>query len=150
MSARPHRSDPIEPPAEVREVADQLIETLGADLRAILWHGSWARGEANPDSDHDLIVVLRRADDEILMRMQKVFRGRRDWSTFVQTEEELRQYPPDGRPQFHFGLVPLYGDFQPPQFRQQLAHAGQRVHGAFQQAQHRTVIRSIEAPRRLP
>lgn len=30
---------------EVREVADALIDTLGDDLRALLWHGSFARGE---------------------------------------------------------------------------------------------------------
>ena len=99
---------------EVREVVDSLIDTLGDDLRAVLWHGSWARGEAKPDSDHDLIVVLKRLDDDLLARMRKVFAGRKDWSTFVQTEEELRQYPEDGRLQFHYGLVPLYGDFEPP------------------------------------
>lgn len=101
-------------PPEVREVADQLITALGDDLRALLWHGSFARGEAKPDSDHDLIVILRRIDDDVLLRMQKIFRGRPNWSSFVQSEDELRQYPPDGRFQFHFGLVPLYGNFEPP------------------------------------
>src|SRR3990172_3223183 len=86
---------PISLPAEVREVADALIAALGEDLRALLWHGSWARGEAKPDSDHDLIIILRRADDSVLMRLREVFKGRRNWSTFVQTEEELRQYPTD-------------------------------------------------------
>ncbi|MBI2912732.1 MAG: nucleotidyltransferase domain-containing protein [Chloroflexi bacterium] len=114
-------------PAEVRQVADALIASLGDNLRALLWHGSWARGEAKPDSDHDLIIILKRIDDDALLRMQKVFRGRAEWSTFVQTEEELRQYPPDGRPQFHFGLVPLYGDFQPPPFTRDNLLADLRV-----------------------
>lgn len=99
---------------DVREVALELINSLGEDLRALLWHGSYARGEAKPDSDHDLIIILKRIDDDVLLRMRQVFRGRKNWSTFVQSEQELRQYPPDGRFQFHFGLVPLYGDFQPP------------------------------------
>jgi hypothetical protein len=47
---------------------------------------------------------------------RRFFRGREEWSTFVQTEEELRQYPRDGRLQFHFGLVPLYGGIEPPPF----------------------------------
>lgn len=99
---------------EVREVADALIEALGDDVKALVWQGSFARGEARADSDHDMIIVLKRADDDVLTRIREVFRRRQNWSTFVQTEEELRQFPPDGRLQFHFGLVPLYGDFQPP------------------------------------
>ncbi len=114
-------------PAEVRQVADAVIASLGDNLRALLWHGSWARGEAKPDSDHDLIIILNHIDDDVLLRMQKVFHGRAEWSTFVQTEEELRQYPPDGRPQFHFGLVPLYGDFQPPPFSRDNLVADLRV-----------------------
>src|SRR2546422_3422887 len=104
----------IDLPAEVREVRDALVSSLGDDLSALLWHGSEARGEAKPDSDHDLIIILKRMDSDTLRRMQQVFRGRENWSSFVQTEEELRQYPPSGRLQFHFGLVPVYGDFKPP------------------------------------
>jgi hypothetical protein len=99
---------------EVRQVADALVATLGDDLRALLWHGSFARGEANPNSDHDLIIILRRIDDDLLLRMQEVFRGRPNWSTFVQSEAELLQFPDDGRLQFHFGFQKLYGDFEPP------------------------------------
>jgi predicted nucleotidyltransferase/aryl carrier-like protein len=105
---------PINLPAEVREVAEALIAELGDDLGAVLWHGSEARGEAMADSDHDVIIIMKRMDISILLRLQQVFRCRENWSSFVQTEEELRQYPPSGRFQFHFGLVPLYGDFEPP------------------------------------
>jgi len=101
-------------PPEVEDVLDRLIASLGDDLSAVYWHGSWARGEAKPWSDHDMIIVLKRLDDELLRKLQDIFRGRKDWSTFVRTEEELRQYPSEGRPQFHFGLVRLYGDFEPP------------------------------------
>ena len=103
-------------PDEVREVVEELIASVGGDLAAIYWHGSYARGEAKPDSDHDLIIVLKKAGDDVLLRMAGVFRGRQDWSTFVQTEEELRQYPRDGRLQFHFGGVPLYGRIELPPF----------------------------------
>ena len=106
----------IELPAEVREVADSLVAALGTDLRAISSHGSWARGEAGPSSDHDMIVVLRRMDEGIAQRLREVFRGRANWSTFVQTEAEMRQFPADGRLQFYYGLVPLYGEFDPPPY----------------------------------
>src|SRR2546422_1473209 len=87
-------------PQEVREVADELIEALGDDLAALLWHGSWARGEQTPESDHDLIVVLRRLNEDVLARMQAVFEDRPGWSTFIKTEEEIRNYPITGRLQF--------------------------------------------------
>jgi hypothetical protein len=105
---------PPDLPPEVQDVLGRLIADLGDDLRAVFWHGSWARGEAKPWSDHDMIIVLRRLDDALLGELQDIFRGRKDWSTFVRTEDELRQYPSEGRPQFHFGLVRLYGDFEPP------------------------------------
>ena len=101
---------------EVSEVVDALVAALSDDLAAIYWHGSEARAEAKPDSDHDLIIVMKRLDDDLLLRTQGVFRGRENWSSFVQTEEELRQYPSAGRLQLHFGLVPLYGRIEPPLF----------------------------------
>ncbi len=104
-------------PAQVRDVLQALIAALGDDLSAVLWHGSYARGEAKPDSDHDLIIVLKRADDGVLLRLQGVFHGRENWSTFVQTEEELRQYPVHGRLQFAYGVQPMYGDIETPQIR---------------------------------
>lgn len=102
-------------PAEVREVADRLNVALGDDLGALLWHGSYARGEAKADSDHDLIIVLKRIDDGVLLRMREVFQGRANWSTLVLTEQELRQYPVAGRLQFTYGAKLLYGDFDPPE-----------------------------------
>jgi hypothetical protein len=117
---------PIQPvdglSSEVRDVVDALVVALGDHLTAVYWHGSEARAEAKPDSDHDLIIVTKRLDDDLLLRMQAVFLGRENWSTFVQTEDELRQYPSTGRIQFHFGLVPLYGRTEaPPLSRENLA-----------------------------
>jgi hypothetical protein len=99
---------------EVEEVLDELIASLGDDLRAVYWQGSWARGEAKPWSDHDLIIVMKRLDDDLLLRLKSIFSGRKEWSTYVRTEAELRQHPSEGRPQFHFGLIPLYGEFEAP------------------------------------
>jgi len=101
-------------PREVRAAADALIATLGDDLAALLWHGSWARGEQTAESDHDLIVILKRIGDDTWDRMQEVFEERPGWSVYVKTEEELRQYPMTGRIQFHHGHVRLHGDFEPP------------------------------------
>jgi hypothetical protein len=103
-----------EPPPEVREVAEELIASLGDNLAALLWHGSWARGEQTPESDHDMIVVLRRVGDDTWERMRRVFEALPGWSTYVKTEEEVREYPLTGRLQFHHGHVLLHGVFEAP------------------------------------
>jgi hypothetical protein len=45
-----------------RAVAADLRELYGARLRKVLLFGSWARGDAHPESDIDLLVVLDRVD----------------------------------------------------------------------------------------
>jgi len=103
-----------EVPGEVREVADALVAAVGTNLSCLLWHGSWARGEQTETSDHDMIVVVKIVDEEVIMRVRDVFADRPGWSTYIKSEQELRQYPITGRLQFHYGLIPLYGDFEPP------------------------------------
>ena len=108
-------------PDEERSVAEALIAALGDDLAALAWQGSWARGEANTESDHDMFVVMRRLDSELLGAIAKVFEGREGWSAFIKTEDDLRQYPMSGRLQFHYGMSLIHGDFeQPPVERREI------------------------------
>ena len=53
---------PLDPHAIAREVAGELRELYGARLKQVLLFGSWARGDAHPESDIDLLVVLDRVD----------------------------------------------------------------------------------------
>ncbi len=46
----------------VQEVKNTLVARLADAICLIILYGSEARGEARPDSDVDLIVVLRRDD----------------------------------------------------------------------------------------
>jgi predicted nucleotidyltransferase len=101
-------------PAEERDVAVALIQTLGDDLAALGWQGSYARGEAHDESDHDLFLVMKRLDSELLGKLADIFEGREGWSAFIKTEEELRQYPMSGRLQFHYGMSLVHGDFERP------------------------------------
>jgi hypothetical protein len=95
-------------------VLDALVESLGADLAAVLWQGSWARGEATGESDHDLVIIVRRTGPDVIERLAGVFAEKTGWSAYVKTEEELRQYPLTGRLQFQYGVQCLYGEFTPP------------------------------------
>lgn len=62
------------------EQLSELLETLtkelqlqlGADLWLLLVYGSHARGEAQPDSDVDLFIVLRRASDAAYEKVRQV------------------------------------------------------------------------------
>lgn len=70
-------SGPFDPLEIARAVAADLGRLYGNRLRRVLLFGSWARGDAHPESDLDLLVVLDRVDspwdelramDEILDR----------------------------------------------------------------------------------
>ena len=70
------------PETESRGVGQlsELLETLtkelqlqlGTDLWLLLLYGSHARGEAQPDSDVDLFIVLRRASDPAYEKVRQV------------------------------------------------------------------------------
>jgi predicted nucleotidyltransferase len=46
-----------------RDVTQDLRRLYGERLRKVVLFGSWARGDAHPESDIDLLVVLDRVDD---------------------------------------------------------------------------------------
>ena len=48
----------MDPLAVARSVTDDLRGLYGARLREVILYGSWARGDADPESDIDLLVVL--------------------------------------------------------------------------------------------
>ena len=63
--------DPLEVAAAV---AEDLRALYGGRLRRVLLFGSWARGDAHPESDVDLLVVLDRVESpfEELRRMDEI------------------------------------------------------------------------------
>jgi predicted nucleotidyltransferase len=64
----------LDPDALARAVAADLRELYGTRLRGVVLFGSWARKDAHPDSDIDLLVVLDRVDSvwEELRRMEPI------------------------------------------------------------------------------
>lgn len=53
-------------------LTEGLQRQLGSDLWLLLLYGSHARGEAQPDSDVDLLVVLRRASEAAYEKVRQV------------------------------------------------------------------------------
>jgi predicted nucleotidyltransferase len=61
----PHLSQPVDiAQRTVSEFADRLREQLGDEVVSIWMYGSRARGDARPDSDIDLAVVLSDVSPE--------------------------------------------------------------------------------------
>lgn len=59
----PEISGPFDAHAIVQAVAADLRKLYGKRLRKVVLFGSWARGDAHPESDIDVLVVLDRVDD---------------------------------------------------------------------------------------
>jgi predicted nucleotidyltransferase len=59
----PEISGPFDARRIAREVAADLKKLYGKRLSQVILFGSWARGDAHPESDIDLLVVLDRVDD---------------------------------------------------------------------------------------
>jgi len=58
----PELAGPFDPEEIARAAAEGLRTLYGERLRRVLLFGSWARGDAHPESDIDLLVVLDRVD----------------------------------------------------------------------------------------
>jgi predicted nucleotidyltransferase len=59
----PEIAGAFDPHAIAAAVAEELRELYGERLKQVLLFGSWARGDAHPESDIDLLVVLDRIEN---------------------------------------------------------------------------------------
>lgn len=71
----PEIAGAFDPHAIAAAVAEELRELYGERLKQVLLFGSWARGDAHPESDIDLLVVLDRIESrwEERDRMDEIF-----------------------------------------------------------------------------
>lgn len=92
LAARTHPDLPeISGPFDAREIAREVTGDLrgmyGERLRKIVLFGSWARGDAHPESDIDLVVVLDRVEDRWRehVRMRDIDRRSLEHDTVIST-----------------------------------------------------------------
>lgn len=88
-------SRPIEDPI-IRDFVASLREQMGPRLRRVFLFGSRARGDAQEDSDYDMLVIVDRRTPELRNRILEIETQLMDRygalvATVLQSEEEWRQ-----------------------------------------------------------
>lgn len=95
------------------EFLERLRERFGGRLVFVGHHGSWARGEARPDSDIDTMVILDYIDAQDLSAYRDIVdampEADRVASGFLVSIAELKAWPRSGLLQFFYGCRVLHG-----------------------------------------
>jgi len=99
------------------DLLDRLKEVFGERLISFGYHGSWARGEARPDSDIDAIAILDRIEPEDLSAYRDIIHAMPEAERFacggILSVSELRAHRPRSELiQFHYGFRTLHGTLQ--------------------------------------
>ncbi len=95
----------------LRRFVAAMKKAYGRNLGFIIHHGSWATGEARPDSDIDALVMLREITEKDLNKLREIL-GRDEFKTMTVllfSKRNIHHYPPFARHQFHYGAKLLYG-----------------------------------------
>lgn len=98
--------------AWLEEYRAMALGLFGERVRFLGLQGSRARGEAGPDSDIDVVLVLDRLEPEDLERYRRGLGGLPDRALvcgFCSGAEELRNWDRGDRFQFWYDTVPLLG-----------------------------------------
>lgn len=86
----------------------EAIVTLGENLVCLLHHGSRAKGEASPESDYDIIIIVKKIDEETLGTIRNVIKSFPRLSTYLLSVDELKTLPRAHLLEFVYAK-PLYG-----------------------------------------
>ena len=95
----------------LKKFVDVMKRTYGKNLVFIIHHGSWATGEAKPDSDIDNLVMLEKITKRELAKVRDIL-NRKEFEKFTVllfSRLDLDNFIPFSRQQFHYGAKLLYG-----------------------------------------
>lgn len=95
----------------LRKFVRRMKKDYQKNLVFIIHHGSWATGEAQPDSDIDFLVGLKKIGRRDLTKLRKTLREKEFQKATVLFFSllDMENYIPYGRHQFHYGAKLLYG-----------------------------------------
>ncbi len=88
-----------------------MKKTYGKNLVFIIHHGSWATGEANPESDIDTLVMLEKITKKELDKLRNILNQDqfKKMTVLLFSRLDMDNFIPFARHQFHYGAKLLYG-----------------------------------------
>ena len=94
-----------------------LKKTYGDNLVFVIHHGSWATGEAKPESDVDTLVMLKKIAQGELDKLREVLNRKKyqKLTVLLFSRLDMDNFIPFSRHQFHYGAKVLYGRCPLPQ-----------------------------------
>jgi predicted nucleotidyltransferase len=101
--------------AEVELLLKKFVIRMKKDYQGnlvfIIHHGSWATGEAKPESDVDFLVGLRKTESKHLIKLRKILREKafQNVTVLFFSTLDMENYIPYGWHQFHYGARLLHG-----------------------------------------
>jgi predicted nucleotidyltransferase len=95
----------------LKEFVRVMKKTYGKNLVFIIHHGSWAVGEANSESDIDILVGLKKITKNDLNKLRNILKQAKfkKMTVLLFSELDIKYFPPAKRHQFHYGAKLLYG-----------------------------------------
>ncbi len=101
--------------AEVEKLLKRFVnllkKTYVKNLVFIIHHGSWATGEAGPESDIDTLVMLEKITKKELDKLRNILNQDRykKMTVLLFSRLDMDNFIPFARHQFHYGAKLLYG-----------------------------------------
>jgi predicted nucleotidyltransferase len=101
--------------AEVKALLEDFVELLkrsyGNNLVFVIHHGSWATGEAGPQSDIDTLVMLEKITKGELDKLRDILSKKpyQKLTVLLFSRLDMDNFVPFARHQFHYGAKLLYG-----------------------------------------
>ena len=88
-----------------------VVKALQDNLVCLLHHGSRAKGEARPDSDYDVVIIVKQVNTQVIEILKDTFSKHPQFSFYLLSLDDLETMPSDRYLEFH-KAKPLYGSLK--------------------------------------